>query len=236
MTPSPHRLALGLPALLLLLAQTGCLSFCHPIEPPSPEVFTACKELPQPCRNHVYVFFIHGMDPLDFCDLSGVRDYVQSLGFIKTYYGQLYHTWYFTDEIRKVHQRDPEARFALVGFSFGANMVRNVANAVRADGVNVDLIVYLGGNTLTNSEEDRPPNVADREHLGDGLDLERHDDGQCREHQLRQRMALRLADAPGDLGCVGSRTGGSSVACAIRGVHLSGIGDGADATSGDSVD
>jgi hypothetical protein len=159
MTPAPLRVALGLLALLLLLAQTGCLSFCHPVEPPAPEEFIPCKEIPQPCRNHVYVFFIHGMDPLDFADLSGVREYVHSLGFIKTYYGQLYHTWYFTDEIRQIHQRDPEARFVLVGFSFGANMVRNVANKVRGDGVAIDVIVYLGGNTLTNSEEDRPPNV-----------------------------------------------------------------------------
>jgi hypothetical protein len=157
---SPIRVALGLPALLLFLAQAGCLSFCHPVEPPTPEQFTPCKEVPLPSRGHVYVFFIHGMDPLDFADLSGVRDYVQSLGFIKTYYGQLYHTWYFMDEIRQIHKRDPEARFALVGFSFGANMVRNVANAVRANDVPIDLIVYLGGNTFTNSEEDRPPNVA----------------------------------------------------------------------------
>jgi len=159
MTLSPLRVALGLPALLLLVAQTGCLSFCHPVEPPAPDDMTACKELPAPCRNHVYVFFIHGMDPLDFADLSGVRDYVQSLGFIKTYYGQLYHTWYFTDEIRRIHERDPEARFVLVGFSFGANMVRNVTNKVRDDGVFIDSLIYLGGNTFTNSEEDRPANA-----------------------------------------------------------------------------
>ena len=103
--------------------------------------------------------FIHGLDPLDFANLNGVRDYVQSLGYIKTYYGQLYHSGYFTDEMRLVHQRDPDARFALVGFSFGANKVRNIANAVRDDGINIDLLVYLGGNTLTNDAEDRPPNV-----------------------------------------------------------------------------
>ena len=130
---------------LTLLGQAGCLSFCHPIEPVTSEKVAICKEIPQSCRSHVYVFFIHGMDPLDFANLSGVRDYVQSLGFIKTYYGQLYHTIYFTDEMREIHKRDPEARFALVGFSFGANMVRDVANAVRPDGVDIDLIVYLGG-------------------------------------------------------------------------------------------
>jgi hypothetical protein len=107
----------------------------------------------------VYVFFIHGVDPLDIANLRGVHDYVQSLGFIKTYYGQLYHTPYFVKEIRRLHQEDPDARFALVGFSFGANMVRDMAQAVKSDGVSIDLMVYLGGNTLENRPDDKPENV-----------------------------------------------------------------------------
>jgi hypothetical protein len=159
MTP-PRTIRISLAAAaLLLLGPAGCMSFLHPIDRPAPEQLACCEQLPKPCRQHVYVFFVHGVDPLDYANLSGVRDYVQSLGFIKTYYGQLYHTGYFTDEIRKIHAREPEARFALVGFSFGANMVRNIANAVRDEDIAIDLIVYLGGNTLTNAEEDRPANV-----------------------------------------------------------------------------
>jgi hypothetical protein len=156
--PRTTRVALAA-AALLLFGPAGCMSFLHPVDRPAPEQLAGCEQLPKACRQQVYVFFIHGVDPLDYANLSGVRDYVQSLGFIKTYYGQLYHTSYFTDEIRKVHAREPEARFALVGFSFGANMVRNIANAVRDEGIAIDLVVYLGGNTLTNAEEDRPANV-----------------------------------------------------------------------------
>jgi hypothetical protein len=157
---SPPMIRFAVIAAALLLPQAGCLSFCHPVEPPPRELTASCEQVPRQCRQRVYVFFVHGVDPLDFANLSGVRDYVQSLGFIKTYYGQLYDEGYFTHEIRRIHQREPEARFALVGFSFGANEVRDIANAVRQDNIPIDLLVYLGGNTLTNAEEDRPPNVS----------------------------------------------------------------------------
>jgi hypothetical protein len=134
----------------------GCLKFCHPVPPPPPERAGQCLQFHEDCRNHVHVFLIHGMDPFDFANLEGVRDYVQALGFIKTHYGQLYHTWKFRDEVKQLHADDPDARFVLIGFSFGANMVRNLANAVRDDGVTIDLLVYLGGNTLENVPDDRP--------------------------------------------------------------------------------
>jgi hypothetical protein len=144
---------------LVLLAGTGCLSCLHPIEQPVNDHVACCKSVSSCCRNHVYIFFIHGLDPLDYANLSGVRDYVQSLGFIKTYYGQLYHTHYFEKELRRIHCEDPDARFVLVGFSFGANMVRDVAQSVKRDGIFIDSLVYLGGNTLENRPKDRPENV-----------------------------------------------------------------------------
>jgi hypothetical protein len=154
----PGRLGLAL-AALSLLGGGGCLSFCHPVEPVTKEKAAPCQELPPGCRNRVYVFFVHGLDPLDFADLSGVRDYVQSLGFIKTYYGQLYHRFYFERELRRIHHEDPEARFVLVGFSLGANMVRDLANAVKDDGVTIDLMVFLGGNTIYNTPDNQPEHV-----------------------------------------------------------------------------
>jgi hypothetical protein len=61
--------------------------------------------------------------------------------------------------VRQIAKEDRDARFVLVGFSFGANMVRNLANAVKEDGAQIDLIVYCGGNTLENNATDRPPHV-----------------------------------------------------------------------------
>lgn len=144
---------------VVLLTAPGCLSFIHPISPACPELAEPCRMLPRCAREHVYVFFIHGMDPADAANLSGVRDYVQSLGFHQTYYGQLYHTHHFKKTLHDIHEKDCEARFVLVGFSFGANMVRNLALAAKEEGVRIDLLVYLGGNTLKDVPRDQPDNV-----------------------------------------------------------------------------
>jgi hypothetical protein len=146
--------------LATLLLPAGCMSYLNPIQPVPPESKACCAEVPNCCRSHVYVFFVHGMDPLDCANLNGLCEYVRSLGFIKTYYGQMYHTWYFQKEIVRLHEEDPEARFCLVGFSFGANLVRDICHAVEPQGIKVDLLVYLGGNTLHNVPEDRPSNAA----------------------------------------------------------------------------
>jgi hypothetical protein len=135
------------------------MSFLHPVRPTTPEFADACRALPPCCRNHVYIFLIHGMDPLDYANLHGLCNYLHQLGFTKTYYGQLYHTVYFRKELLRVHEADPEAHFVLIGFSFGANMVRNLAQTAREQNIPIDLLVYLGGNTLHNTPRDHPDNA-----------------------------------------------------------------------------
>jgi hypothetical protein len=131
----------------------------HNIVPATHDEAAPSACLPDCCRNHVYVFLLDGMDPFDWANLRGVRDYVQSLGYVKTYYGQLYHASSFEKEIRRLHREDPDARFVLIGFSFGANVVCHLTQATKDDDVHIDLLVYLGGNTLKNRPEDRPENV-----------------------------------------------------------------------------
>jgi hypothetical protein len=155
MAPQGHWLLLA----LTLAAAPGCSTLYHDVGHPSPEQLAPSACLPPSCRNHVHVFFVHGLDPLDWANLEGVRDYVQSLGYVKTHFGQLYHTASFEKDLRRIHEEDPEARFVMVGFSFGANMVRNLARAAKEQGIPIDLLVYLGGNTLKNGPEDHPDNV-----------------------------------------------------------------------------
>jgi hypothetical protein len=99
------------------------------------------------------------LDPLDCSNLSGVHDYVRSLGFHKTYFGQIYHAGYFEREVRRIHCEDPDARFALIGFNCGAGKVRDIALAVKPDNIHIDLLVYLGGCALTGGSCGRPENV-----------------------------------------------------------------------------
>jgi hypothetical protein len=166
-----HRPAL-LPTLLLAAALagssggTGCMCYLHPLPQLAPEFTEPCHGVPKAARDHVYVFLVHGLDPLDFANLSGVADFVRDLGFCKTYYGQLYHPPWFDSEIRKVCQDDPEARIVLVGFSFGANMVRSLAQSVKTDHVKIASLIYFGGNTLHNNDRDQPDNA---EHIANIL-------------------------------------------------------------------
>jgi hypothetical protein len=153
-----HLLGLGLIAAAGT-GLSGCMSCLHPIEPVTAEQSTLLKSFPPCCHNHVYIFMIHGVDPLDYANLAGVRDYLHDLGFRKIYLGQLYHTPGFDKEIHRLHREDPCARFVLVGFSFGANMIRTLAHSAKADGITIDLMVYLGGNTLHNTEKDQPDNA-----------------------------------------------------------------------------
>jgi hypothetical protein len=142
----------------MLAGICGCLSFCHPVAPPTAEVAITTRCQPKCCRDHVYIFLIQGLDPLDFADLRGLRDYINELGFKNTYFGQLYHTIHFKHEMERIRAMDPECHFVLIGFSFGANMVRDLALAAQDAGVPIDLLIYLGGNTLDNTPHDRPAN------------------------------------------------------------------------------
>ena len=135
------------------------MCYFHPVAAPQPALAAPCTTLPPCSRDHVYIFLIHGLDPLNFANLSGVRDYIQGLGFHKTFYGQLYHAAYFKKEMHHIHETDPDAHFVLIGFSFGANMVRDMALEAKKAGIQIDLLVYLGGNTLDNTPHDRPDNV-----------------------------------------------------------------------------
>jgi hypothetical protein len=141
------------------LLPVGCLCFVHPVPPPEKEQIKMCNEVPCDCRNHVFIFFLQGADPLDAADLAGVRDYVQSLGFIKTYYGQAYHASWFAKEIRRLCKDDPLAHFAIIGYDLGAHQARALAQEVKKEAVPLDLLVYLSSKGLSEGPENCPENV-----------------------------------------------------------------------------
>jgi hypothetical protein len=138
------------------LLSGGCLSFVHPLAPPGPADLLPCDGVPAACKNRVHLFFIGGIDPLDLGNLDGLCNYAHALGFIKTHVGAPYHAFYFEKEILRIHKADPDARFVLLGFSWGAGLARDVAAGVGARGVPTDLLVYIDGVTLAQKPLDRP--------------------------------------------------------------------------------
>lgn len=110
-------------------------------------------------RKHVYIFLVNGLDPFFVCKFNKTPDYLRSLGYEHVSFGQLPAYRRFTEDIRHIHADDPLARFVLVGFSLGANNVCRMSEDLKADGIDVDLLVYLGGCLVSNGPEWRPENA-----------------------------------------------------------------------------
>jgi hypothetical protein len=140
----------------LTAPSAGCLGFLHTIKAPEK---TACQDIPAPCREHIHVFLIDGLDPFGLANLRGVRDYVNALGFQNTHYGQFFEAETFRKDIRRIHQEDEAAHFVVIGFSLGARRARGMVESLQDDGVRVDLLVYLDGKGLMYLSPDAPGNV-----------------------------------------------------------------------------
>jgi hypothetical protein len=170
---------------LLLVCLSGCFRCFNPVDPPTPPALQLSHSIPQEARNHVYVFFINGLDPGYLGNLKGLRNYVQSLGYHRTYYGEAYHCFWFAKEIRRLHAEDPDARFAVVGFSLGTNIGRGLAESLQEDGISLDLLVCLSSNNLIDFSHDRPANVGRYIDVQvHGRDLGPNDDPQTERHNL----------------------------------------------------
>jgi hypothetical protein len=135
------------------------LSFLHPVDDPGPRVAQMAAALPQSVKDHTYVYFINGFDPLYLANLKGLCNYVKTLGFSHCYCGEMTQTAFFRALILKTHHADPAARIILVGYSTGANSARDLAAELKDKGLPVDLLAYVGGDTIKNVPASRPSNV-----------------------------------------------------------------------------
>lgn len=132
-------IACGLFATLL----PGCLTCLNPVAKPASEFREACEQIPTCSRSRVYVVLINGVDPLCCANLQGVREYLNELGFVKSFYAQIYHDQCLLDELRAIREEQPEARFAIVGFDHGAVTARKLADKAANEGLGIDLLVLM---------------------------------------------------------------------------------------------
>jgi hypothetical protein len=110
-------------------------------------------------REHLYLFFVNGVDVLGAANFRGLCGYVQTQGFRHAYYSQMTQGNHIVRQVKQIRQDDPQAQFGLVGFSAGTYVVRDVAHGLREAGIPVALLVYIGGDFLQNSPGCRPSNV-----------------------------------------------------------------------------
>lgn len=146
-------------AALCLAGGQGCLSFVHSLDLPPKEQTIIGEKVPAPSRSHVHIFLLQGLDPLDLANINGLTEYIHQLGYNKTHYGQFFHEWSFRKKMRNIHKTDPQARFVVIGFSLGSYMACDLVNAIKEDGIPVDLLVYLGGFILDNTPRTQPENA-----------------------------------------------------------------------------
>lgn len=156
---SAGRLAAWALGVTLAAAGSGCSLPLYSVHLLPADLAQTCSEIALSGRDHVYVFFMQGVDPLDFANVEGVKDYFQTLGFHQTWFGYAYHGHHFKKEMQRLLDKDPQARFVLVGFSYGCNVLRDLTGSLAKKGVHVDLLVYIDGKFLSNDPANQPDNA-----------------------------------------------------------------------------
>jgi hypothetical protein len=143
-----HRqIRLALAALLLAVASAFAVN-------------EAPTRLPQPGpRSRVHVVLIDGFDPAHMCHFDSIVAKLHSWGYKNDHYYQWRESDEAADRIRAIRAEEPQARIVLVGYSRGSITARNVANAVQGEGIQIDLLVYLGADLLKDSPRNCPGNA-----------------------------------------------------------------------------
>jgi hypothetical protein len=140
------------------------------------ELVSRCQAVPASKREHVHVYFINGFDPLYFGKLNALAEHCRALGFANVQCGQMTSTAAYTREIREVREQDPDSRVLVLGYSLGANRVRNMARSLHEEGIAIDVLVYLDCVAIYNKLRSRPDNCKTIINIsGHGLVMTGHD-------------------------------------------------------------
>ncbi|GBD35359.1 hypothetical protein HRbin36_00471 [bacterium HR36] len=110
-------------------------------------------------KEHIYIFLINGLDPFHYAGMPDLAAHLRALGYSQVHYSELFAAYECVEKIPLIFQHDTRAKFVLIGYSFGANMARNITHALREQGIMVDLLIYLNANTLRNIPYDQPENA-----------------------------------------------------------------------------
>lgn len=134
-----------------------------------PQEVTARKEPVTSNQSHVYIYFIHGLDPCDYANLRGVEQICHELGYDNTVYVTLHQGDDVVSHVICTKAKDPQARIVIYGYSAGADIARRVTNKLHdRDGIDVDLLFYVSGIILIDTKSARPEYVGKIVHILDG--------------------------------------------------------------------
>jgi len=156
----------GMPGCSLLSfdTETQQVSLCEDEIDLTPKTEPASSD-----PSHVYIYFIHGLDPCDYANLRGVEQYCHELGFANTVYVTLHQGADVVSHVECTKAHDCKARIVIYGYSAGAAVARRAVNTLHdRDGIDVDLLMYVSGITLIDCKSSRPEYVGKIVHILDG--------------------------------------------------------------------
>jgi hypothetical protein len=154
----------------LMAVAGGCARFLHPL--PADETWRAIPLDQHAQRAAVHVFIVHGLDPLDYANIDGIRERLQRLGYADTQVFHFYQRAALADALTACKLAHPGEPIALVGFSFGCIAAQQATHQAHDQAnVQVDLLFYIGGWFFRDDGVSRPPFVPRVVHvLGVGCD------------------------------------------------------------------
>jgi len=137
------RRCLLAPGLFVLLLPGGCMYIFNPMPDPPSDAKQLSEQLPCFSRDGVYIFLINGADPLDCGNFYSIRDFLNKLGFLRSYYGECCQGSWLVDEIKLLHKEKPKARIVVIGYGLGADAALEIAEAGAKAGASIDMLMYL---------------------------------------------------------------------------------------------
>lgn len=109
--------------------------------------------------DHTYFLVVNGADPLFIAKLNRFCDGIRCAGYKNVELYMLRQGRATEKQICCIRQNDPQAKIVLVGYSIGCNVVRKVCNSLDCQKVWVDMLVYIGGDYITDTDFSRPMNA-----------------------------------------------------------------------------
>ena len=120
-------------------------------------------------KAHVHVYFMHGLDPLDWANINSVVQFCRDMGYHHVKLVQHHEGDAVIEHIRCARANDAQSRFLIFGFSAGAASTRRVVRLLHErHGIDIDVVLYPGGIILLDNSYSRPEYVGKIIHILDG--------------------------------------------------------------------
>lgn len=162
----------GLGCLLILCGLgTGCSCHLTAVPPVDEDIREACTAVAVDSRCHLNLFFLRGCDPLDCADVQALKETMQALGFPRAWCGHQFHVKAFKKEIARIWHDDPKARFVLVGYGSGVDAAAELARALAAQDIGVELLFGLGRRVTCPGSVHRQVTIVPCGAKGDGREV-----------------------------------------------------------------